>query len=286
MELSDIRIFLEIYKAGSISGAAEKLNTVQSNVTARLKKLEEELGADLFHRRSRGVEISRDGRRFLDYAERIYALAEKAGDEFRRDGDVRGELRIGSMETTAAMRLPAYLMSFNKKYPEVELYLETGSSARITAGVLEYRLEGGFVGGLPDDDHLEGVAVFDEVMAFAGTAEQLAAPSSVILFAAGCSYRGRLEKWYASRGEHIPKVMEFGSIEAIMGCARAEMGITFMPISLLENSGLRIQDVSDELARITTYFIRRGDTRLSPVLEAFMSIFQKTFDGKPHTVVK
>jgi DNA-binding transcriptional LysR family regulator len=64
MDLNELRIFLEVYRTGTISSAAEKLNTVQSNVTARLKKLEDELNVCLFYRKSRGVEITSDGKSF------------------------------------------------------------------------------------------------------------------------------------------------------------------------------------------------------------------------------
>ncbi|MCD8492389.1 MAG: LysR family transcriptional regulator [Geovibrio sp.] len=70
MDLNELKIFLEVYRTGTISSAAEKLNTVQSNVTARLKKLEDELNVSLFYRKSRGVEITSDGKRLLPYAKK------------------------------------------------------------------------------------------------------------------------------------------------------------------------------------------------------------------------
>ena len=109
MDLVDLGTFAAVARHGGVTRAAGALNTVQSNVTARLKALETELGARLFERHSRGVALTAAGRRLLPYAGRIQALVEEARQATAEDGIPRGPLRLGAMETTAALRLPPLL---------------------------------------------------------------------------------------------------------------------------------------------------------------------------------
>ena len=70
MDASDLRIFEAVARHGGMNRAAEKLNTVQSNVTTRIQNLEEELGVPLFKRHSRGAALTPAGQRLLPYAQR------------------------------------------------------------------------------------------------------------------------------------------------------------------------------------------------------------------------
>src|SRR4051812_50071017 len=78
MELSDIQTFAAVARTGGITRAAEELNTVQSNVTQRVKALEAEIGTALFERHSRGMTLTGAGRRPLPYAQRMAALSRGA----------------------------------------------------------------------------------------------------------------------------------------------------------------------------------------------------------------
>ena len=98
-----------------ILAAARKLNTVQSNVTARIRRLEEELGAELFFRKGRGLELAPPGRVLLDYSRRLLMLERQTAVAVRQVGEATGELRIGAMETFAALHLPQALKLIARK---------------------------------------------------------------------------------------------------------------------------------------------------------------------------
>src|ERR1700750_2105089 len=100
VELTDLLTFAAVARAGGITRAAEELNTVQSNVTQRVKSLEAEIGTPLFESHSRGMTLTGAGRRLLPYAERISALSREAMLAARDDGEPKGPLAIGSLETT------------------------------------------------------------------------------------------------------------------------------------------------------------------------------------------
>ena len=78
MELSQLRMIKSVAECGSIALAAQHLHCVPSNITTRIKQLENELGTVLFTRAGRGLQISAAGQLFLGYCERILALVDEA----------------------------------------------------------------------------------------------------------------------------------------------------------------------------------------------------------------
>jgi molybdate transport repressor ModE-like protein len=121
MEYADLRVLEAVARHGSMNRAAAELHTVQSNVTARIRTLEEQIGTALFERNSRGVVLTAAGQRLLPYAVRLAALLKEATDAARDDGTPRGSLHVGSLETTAALRLPPILSAYAQAHPESRL---------------------------------------------------------------------------------------------------------------------------------------------------------------------
>src|SRR5579871_6159445 len=105
MDAGDLRFFEAVARLGGMNRAAAELHTVQSNVTARVKLLEDQLGTPLFERHSRGVSLTAAGRRLVPYAARVAQLLSEARRAVVDDGTPRGPLSLGSLETTAALRL-------------------------------------------------------------------------------------------------------------------------------------------------------------------------------------
>src|SRR6516162_4296557 len=129
MELSDLLTFAAVASCGGITRAAGELHTVQSNVTNRIRALETEIGVPLFERHARGMTLTDAGKRLLPYADRLNVLSREALVAARDDGIAKGSLVLGSMETTAAVRLPPLLAQFHQRFPEVQLSLRTGPTA-------------------------------------------------------------------------------------------------------------------------------------------------------------
>src|SRR6195256_5673672 len=105
MDLSDLLIFSTVVHEGSVTRAAERLRRVQSNVTTRIRQLEEDLRVTLFIREGKRLHLAPAGQVLLGYAERLLALAEEARGAVQ-DAKPRGTFRLGAMEGTAAGRLP------------------------------------------------------------------------------------------------------------------------------------------------------------------------------------
>lgn len=266
MDLAGLRAIKAVSETGSVSRAAESLNCVQSNVTARVKKLEEELGVPLFHRMSRGMTPTPAGRVLADYADRILRLMGQARDAVADAAGRGGQLTVGTMETTAAVRLPPVLARFHAAHPDVELTLVSGRTGTLLTEVLAGRLDGAFVAGAIDHPELTGEPVFEEELVLvepAGGLTSRGSRNTLIGFGRTCTYRAMAETIMREAGRLPYKVMEFGALDAILGCVAAGMGVTVLPRTVVARDPWRslvaVREIDPRFAHVPTYFVRRAD---------------------------
>ncbi|MBI2158662.1 MAG: LysR family transcriptional regulator [Candidatus Rokubacteria bacterium] len=281
MDAADLRIFEAVARLGGMNRAAAELHTVQSNVTARIRLLEDELKTPLFERSSRGVALTDAGRRLLPYAVRVRHLLEDARRAVEDGGAPAGPLTIGSLESTAALRLSPLLSTYVAQYPEVDLVLRTGTTLELIQDVLEHRVEGAFVCGPVDHPELEAEVVVREELAIL-TAPAVASVDElltrgdlkIVVLRAGCSYRQRLEDILVKRGVAGARLLEFGTLEAIVACVAAGLGVTLLPKALIgpvwRDGRVAIHELPAADALVDTLFIRRRDAYVSSALAAFL----------------
>jgi DNA-binding transcriptional LysR family regulator len=240
LDLDALHIFRTVAEQGGITRAAVKLNRVQSNVTTRVKQLEERLGTALFLRERGKLTLSPEGRLLLAYADELLRLSSEAQAAVK-SGTPRGTFRIGTLESTAAARLPAILSRYHLAYPDVQIELVTGTSGALVSRLHAFEIEAAFVAEPFTADGLQTHHAFDEelVVITPKSAKAVRHPRdigtrTVIAFAAGCSYRRRLEEWLGSASVAPSQVMEFGSYHAIIACVAAGAGIAIVPRSVLK----------------------------------------------------
>ncbi|WP_274918544.1 LysR family transcriptional regulator [Streptomyces sp. WZ-12] len=290
VQLSDLRIYLAVARTRGITRAAQELHTVQSNVSARIHALEKELGAPLFRRHARGVALTSVGERLLPYAERIDRLVDEARHVIGDEADPSGPLRIGSMETTAGLRLPGALAAFIEDCPRVDLSLATGSTEQLIRDVLAYRLDGALVSGPVRQPDLVETPLFDErlVLLTAHRITDLDAvltDPKILVFRTGCSYRRRLESVLRARGAVGVRCMELGTLDGILGCVGAGMGVSLLPAAVVERHAardqVRVHELPEAEAGAQTVFVRRADAPPLPALTRFLTHVQAVEPGPP-----
>jgi DNA-binding transcriptional LysR family regulator len=279
MDASDLKMFEAVARFGSISRAALELHTVQSNVTARIRQLEHELGTRLFDRHARGVSVTAAGQRLLPYAVEIKDVLERARRAAMDDGTPKGPLTIGTLETTVAIRLPRIIADYVGRYPQVELSLRTGTTAESISRVLARELDGAFIAGPLDHAELAQETVFREELVLVtspavGSVQEIgrAGPLNLLVLRVGCSYRQRLEALLATRGIVCARALEFGSLDAILGCVSAGIGITLLPRALARGGNVALHTLPPHEAIVDTLFIRRHDGYTSSALSAFVAM--------------
>jgi DNA-binding transcriptional LysR family regulator len=283
MDAADLRVFQSVADTGSMNKAALELNTVQSNVTARIKALEDEVGFVLFERTNRGVTLTAAGRRLVPFAARAARLLDDAKRAVADDGTPAGMLLVGSLETTAALRLSPVLAEFAATYPAVDLSLRTGTSCELIEQVLDRSLEGAYVCGPVDHpDLLVEPFLHEELVILTAPAiadfEILAAQPNlkIIVLKAGCSYRLQLEAMLARRGIVGVRQLEFGTLEAIISCVGAGLGVTLLPRALLgsvwEHGRVGVHALPDNEKWVETVFVRHREAFVSSALRAFLDL--------------
>ncbi|MEO6839381.1 MAG: LysR substrate-binding domain-containing protein [Bradyrhizobium sp.] len=238
MDLSDLKIFTTVVREGSVTRAAKRLHRVQSNVTTRIRQLEQDLGVALFIREGKRLHLAPAGKMLLAYAERLLSLADEARGAVQDPGP-RGTLRLGAMESTAAVRLPGPLSEYHRKYSDVVLELRIGNPEVLAGAILAGELDAALIAEPVADSLFERSAAFEEELVIVaatghpplGGKGKL--PRSIIAFEHGCPYRKRLESWYAKRREMPERILELGSYHAMLGCVVAGMGVAMIPKSVL-----------------------------------------------------
>lgn len=265
IDLESLMFFKSVVDTGSVTQAAKQMNRVQSNVTTRIRNLEERLGVQLFLRHGNRLKLSAEGEVLRGYAERILRLSSEAESAMLLRAP-QGTLRLGTLESTAAARLPPVLSQFHELYPDVSIELVTGSTSRLLDMVQRYEVDAAFISEPFHAPELAAQEAFDEelVIIAARSATDVLDPKQLsrctaIAFSVGCSYRRILEEWFVSTGAAPHRILEMASYHAIVACVAAGTGIGIMPRSILKavhaEPQLQVLPLPRRYADVTTHLV-------------------------------
>ncbi|WP_276735195.1 LysR family transcriptional regulator [Bacillus sp. (in: firmicutes)] len=277
MESGDLKIFQAVAREGSITKAAQMLNYVQSNVTARIHNLEEDLNIRLFHRTNRGMKLTVAGENLLQYADQVLALLDEAEKSAQMSQQPKGPLRIGSLETTAVTHLPEHAASFLRRFPEVDLSVNTADTHNLMQQVLDHKVDGAFVYGPVEHTDIRQIPVSrDELVLISsreGTAEDMLR-QPMLFFGAGCSHRARVKRLLEEAGIQNQKIIEFGTLEAIVRGVSAGLGTALLPKSAVDcyeqRTNVWIHQLPAAYQDLEIVFIYRKDFFITSAFQRFM----------------
>jgi LysR family transcriptional regulator, cell division regulator len=228
----------------------------------------------------------------------MVALVHKAKETVSNSKEVQGTLRIGSSQTTAAARLPELLKDYVVRYNKVDIAVETGSMDELIARILDYSLDGAFVIGPVDHQKVNSVPAFiEEVVvvtpaAYRTVEEYLAKGpvTKVMVFKVGCFYRRMLEGFLSKEGFDQLNEMEIGTIEGIIGCVSAGLGITMLPWSVVERTSrrnqVRIHKLPKNNGQVETFFITPKAQVSSKAMERLLEVIDRQRRGNAKNGVK
>lgn len=266
MELKNLRTFAAVADTGSVAGASRELHCVQSNVTTRIKSLEGELGVELFNRSRSGMALTAAGTAFLPYALDVLCAEFRARASVEDFGSSAKFLRIGSMESTLAVRLPKIIAAFRRKHPDMRLQISSGPTEDLLHKLVQDQIDVALVGGKFTRPGLKGQALFAEEMVMISAAE-LEEPDRlrslpIIVFKQGCSYRDFTRRWMRKSGLAPNDIFELGTLDGILGCVASGVGISCLPRSVIEGSQYRelltIHALEDSERFIDTYAMQNA----------------------------
>ncbi|MCH4561382.1 LysR family transcriptional regulator, partial [Mesorhizobium jarvisii] len=231
----------------SITRAAGLLGRVPSNVTTRIQQLEAEIGVPLFQRDKKRMTLTNEGQTYLDFADRILNLAEEAQQLVNPSGPI-GTLRVGSMESTVASRLPIPLATYNKKWPQVIIDLSTAPTRQLIDALFAHRIDCALI-AVPSGEwwlaptELDKIAIFREELVLLLPPEHPVVrdasdikPKALAAFAPGCTYRMLAEEWLTGFGTLKERfaVQEVKSYHAMFACTAAGSCVSIIPRSVVD----------------------------------------------------
>ena len=236
MEIVQLRSFIALAEAGSVTAAADRLFLTQPAVTQQLRALEREVGVQLFDRTPRGVVLTQAGAAFKEYVERGLSTLEagrRAAVEV--EGGVAGTLTLGAGVTTSVSHLPGWLQRFQVDWPNVDVVVRTGLSADVARMVSTREIDLGFVTSDVDLDGLTTVPIIGEDIVLVRrspphriTVDELR-DLPMIVFPIGSGFRDFLDRELMRQGMSLRVKMEIDSVEAIKGFVTVGLGAAFLP---------------------------------------------------------
>lgn len=299
MDFATLDLFTVVAQELSITRAAARLGRVQSNVTTRVQQLEAELGAELFSREGKKLQLTQAGTLYLSYAKRMLALANEAQQAMHPQVP-QGSLHLGAMESTAASRLPAPLSQFHREVPEVQLRVSTGPSRQLLDALGRGEIDCALLAPLPGEDGspaeffdsfgLEAEPAYQEtlnlILPRGYTEQDLLNRSpglSLAAFTQGCSYRAIASAWLGSRADSVMsqfRVQEVGSYHGIMACVLAGQSLGVLPDSVMQLCAGRDQvEVCATLPSTTWLAWRRGYGVAA--FDALRAVLRQTYTEQP-----
>jgi len=285
MNINDLKIFESVAEHGSFTKAAAINNTVQSNVTGRIKFLEGFFNTKLFVRSTRKIELTEDGLQVLKCAKEIQLIINRTKTAITKlSAPPSGTIKIGCIQTTAAFRTPGILQNFTDKYPDVSFKLKTGITANLINDVLKFKLDGAFVSGEVNNEALDAHHVFLEDLSIITSAVDkkniFKKTVKLIVFNLGCSYRQRLVEILEAKKIESYKIIEIDTLEGIINSVEAGIGITLLPTELIlkhySYRSLHLISLPKKFSKCPTQFISRKDY---PTEEIHRLFFNSIING-------
>ena len=240
MDLSALRVFLAVAHERSFSRAAAKVHLTQPAVSQAVRRLEDELGEQLFDRSSKQGTLTEAGRMLLNYGERLVRLAEETESAVRDLRDLRrGRVLIGANEAAVHTLLPL-LVTFRERFPDIAIDVRRVPARQIAVEVKQGSLDFGALTFHPSEgDLLEVTVGTDELVLLVPPSHQLASRRQVAMEDVGreavvahndpSPARERVLRLFEDH--HIPlrMVIALPSLDGIKRAVELKLGVALLP---------------------------------------------------------
>ncbi|MND83929.1 HTH-type transcriptional regulator BenM [compost metagenome] len=293
MELRHLRYFIAVAEELHFGRAAQNLGISQPPLSQQIQALEQELGARLFERTNRRVELSEAGRLFLEEARLVLAQVDKAADVARRAqlGEL-GEMKIGFTSSAPFnSSIPKAIHAFRQRFPAVHLNLKEMSSRDVADALLDESIEVGLMRPLALPESLNAVELFREpLVAVINAAHPLAQSSEAgVRMAAlahepfvffprsyGSGLHAQLLSLARQAGFSPHFAQEAGEAMTIIGLVSAGLGVSVLPASFqrMRIDGVVYRTLLDDDAVTAVWLVQRRDAP-SAMARAFAELLTR-----------
>jgi DNA-binding transcriptional LysR family regulator len=296
MTLQQLRYFLAAAEHGSFSAAANSLLMAQPSLSDQIRRLEAELGVELFARAGRRLQLTEAGRMLLPHAERTLADAEEAVESVKEVRTLTGgTASFGTFGSAHHYLLGGLVQDFRRRYPEVRVRVIGQNSAEVADAVRDGSLEAGLI-ALPIDDRGLEVrpSISEENHYVSASPQRLQNPKTIeeiaaaplILYDARWGAVDPLRRQLVERaqraGVRIEPQIEVEYMTAALDLAARRLGDTIASPSVLVTRGFsrKLGSVSLDPPLFDTYaFVTRRNARLSPATRAFLELAERRVEA-------
>jgi len=241
MELTQLEFFLMVVEQGSFSKAAVRVYRTQPAVSIAVRRLEEEIGAQLFDRSQKTPTLTDAGELVYDYAQRILALRDQARNVVAELRSLqRGRVRIGANESTSLYLLPHLILEYRERHPNVKVEIYRHVSERLPREVLDRNVDFALLAFEPVDSDLESFPILeDELVLIMNPDHPLAKRESLKIkelgkesfLAHNVKTGSRYKVVEAFTQHHTPLnvTLELATVETIKRFVQLKIGLAFVP---------------------------------------------------------
>lgn len=275
MDSEILRVFITVANKQSISKAANKLKSAQSNITTKIQQLEKKLDCKLFHRIPSGVILTKEGEKLYIHAINIVKSLDLAILDMK-NVLFEQNLKVASTEANAIINIVDFLIKIHKDFPKIELELITNTTEDIKKMLNEYKIDIGFISGIPTEEEFIILNKIEEKMVLVESKNKDISNNIFLSFKKGCAYSLFAQEYFKTFNIQIDKKLEFASYETILGCIEASIGKSILPMRIIKKlkyeDRVNIVDLDKNYQIVPTCMICRKDNipKIRTYLENFL----------------
>jgi DNA-binding transcriptional LysR family regulator len=290
INLKQLRAFVEIYRGGKFKTAADRLHLTESAVSMLLKRLEENVGVQLFARTTRSLHPTEAAREAIDSVERILSDIETLGANLKDLSEKkRGKLRLAATPAFASTFIPVVMQQFLQAYPGVHVLLEDCASdqilPKVLAGLVDFGI-GSFDANSADvsvdvltRDYLSVICRKDCPLARKRSVRwsDLEDYPVITTKPSSGSTRGLIDQAFAATGRQFVPAYETAFMATAVRMVSVGLGIAVSPSLVIKQSGiddLITKKIVDPSTSRSVSVVRRKAFPLSPSAESFVAMLK------------
>ncbi len=287
MDIENMKAFVSVAELRSISAAAMKLNHLQSNMTAKIKKIEMYYNQELFIRNSKGVKLTKQGEKLYHQFKKILHLWEETENKMKKQDE---KLRIGTMISVGGTEFSSALNKLYNTYPDLAVTLKTGSTEYIENQVLLGQIDVAYTIGSLNNKKIRYKEVGVEEMVIIGrgidqhtTFDDYVRQKNILVLSDKCLYMTILHNIYVSLNIEQGDIIEVGDPETLVQFALMGMGISLVSKRIANRYNINnYLEVPSPYRYTDFYLISRLNYEFTPIEKQFIELnnsLSDTFKG-------
>ncbi|MFF2176215.1 LysR family transcriptional regulator [Lysinibacillus sp. NPDC058147] len=277
MDIENMKAFVSVAELKSISAAATKLNHLQSNMTAKIKKIENHYNQELFIRNSKGVTLTKEGEKLYHQFKKLLFVWEETENMMKKHEE---KLRVGTMISMGGTQISSALNKLYQTYPDLSVTLKTGSTEFIENQILLGKIDVAYTIGSLKNNTIKYKKVAIEEMVVIGSGidrstvfEDFISEQNLLVLSDNCLYLSILQNMYRSLNITYREIIEVGDSETLIQFAMMGMGITLVSKRLANRYNIQqYLDIPSSFRYVDLYLITRLNHKFTPIERQFIEL--------------